>query len=182
MSKIYTRRGDQGMTRLADGKAISKNSELIDFFGCIDELGAFLSWALESLYDKDEFSELIKKIYRVQHELFELNSRLSPDVKRKNFVETSFSSHIAVLEQEIDNISKQLPPLKSFIFPGGGEASVRLHIARTVCRRAERAALRLNLSEDQKIMAAYLNRLSDWLYVAARYAVFLLNIEEIELR
>lgn len=172
MSKIYTRRGDRGMTTLADGKAVAKTSELIEFYGCLDELNAFLGWTLEACYGKNELNELSKKICRIQRELFDLIAQLAtPNIIR--------NSNIAVLEQEIDTISNQLPPVNFFILPGGGEVSSRLHIARAICRRAECAVFKLKLPRSKENIAAYLNRLSDWLYVVARYTAFLLKIEEI---
>jgi len=172
MSKIYTRRGDHGITTLANGKTAAKTSELIEFYGCLDELSAFLGWTLEACYSKNELNELSKKICRIQRELFDLNTQLIA-------ANVIGNSNIAVLEQEIDMISKQLPPLNFFILPGGGEISARLHITRAICRRAECAAFKLNLPQNKENITVYLNRLSDWFYIVARYAAFLLKIEEI---
>lgn len=174
MAKIYTRKGDYGKTLLANGKTVAKSSNLIEFYGTLDELNAFLGWGLEALYSREEFNELIKKIYRIQQELFGLSAQLTND-------EICFSQkNTLLLEEDIDSFSNNLPPLKSFVLPSGGEASVRLHIARAVCRRAERIVFKLEVSKNvQEIAATYLNRLSDWLYVAARYIAFISNVEEI---
>jgi len=174
MSKIYTKKGDRGTTSLASGKIVAKNSPEIEFLGCIDELTSFLGLAAEALSNQ---SELIKKIRRIQRELFALTTQVATD---KQFIFEI--QNIELLEKEIDEISKILPPLKFFILPSGGEGSARLHVTRAICRRSERMALQLNLTpEIREIIITYLNRLSDWLYIVARYAAFLLKIKEINL-
>lgn len=176
MLKLYTKTGDEGVTSLGGNKRIKKYSDVIELYGVVDELNAFLSYSAESLHRDKVFDGLFKKINRVQRELFDLSAHISTGQK------LVFSPHkITKLELEIDEMSERLPVLSSFILPSGGECAVRLHLARTVCRRAERVAFRLMDSKkvgDIKILAVYLNRLSDWLYVTARTAAMLVNTEE----
>lgn len=176
MTKIYTKTGDRGMTSLANGKKIKKTSPVIDLCGCLDELNSFLGLVVEFLCRNSEFNDLLKQHYRIQRELFELGVQISGGDK---FV---FSPQkITQLELEIDTMSDNLPLLKSFILPGGGEIASLLHIARAVCRRAERTAffvIESHSSESAENVAIYLNRLGDWLFIAARYVAFISNIEE----
>jgi len=167
ITKVYTRTGDKGDTQLAAGKAISKNSVRIQAIGEIDELNAFLGWVNEVLLN----TELHNKILRIQNEIFNLGAQLSVlSVDRRFDTPCIESKNIKILEEEIDAMNSSLSSLQSFILPGGGETATRLHIARTVCRRAERAIV--TLAEQEKLDGTeipYLNRLSDWLFVAARF-------------
>lgn len=174
MGKVYTKSGDDGFTSLADGKRVKKHSDIIELYGCVDELNVFLGYAAEVLCYKREFQDLFKQIYRIQRELFELSSYLLSSSK------FAINPHkISQLEIEIDAMSDRLPVLKSFILPGGGEYALRIHLARTVCRRAERAAFRVAESnKNAEIVGVYFNRLSDWLYTAARTAALIANVEE----
>jgi cob(I)alamin adenosyltransferase len=176
MVKLYTKKGDAGMTALASGKPVKKNSDLIELCGELDELNSFLGWTAEALCNKDHAcAELVKKILRVQKELFDIGWQLSSG--NKYVLEPQKIAH---LESEIDAMSEHLPVLKRFILPGGGECSCRFHLTRTICRRVERIAYRvLEKNDSFAFVAEYLNRLSDWLFCAARYIAFLSNIEEI---
>lgn len=156
--KIYTRTGDHGETSLFGGKRVAKNDTRIEAYGTVDELNSFLG----SITGFDE-------IPAIQSDLFEIGAHLaSPGTSRFPGVD---ESRITALEQSIDAMERELAPLTSFILPGGSAAAAQIHIARTVCRRAERRVVAL---EDDtpatQSTIAYLNRLSDWLFVAARFA------------
>lgn len=176
MAKIYTKQGDSGYTTVASGKLVKKTSELIELFGSLDELNSFLGLAAEALCEKQQFIDLLKYLYQVQGELLELGMQLATGNK------ILLGSHkINRLESEIDVLSEKLPVMTSFVLPGGGEIASRLHVARAVCRRSERAAFRVVKDiEMAGSVAVYLNRLSDWLYVAARFVAHQCNIEEIK--
>ena len=175
MSKVYTKSGDDGFTSLGNNKRVKKYSDVIELYGCVDELSVFLGYAAECLSYNQDFNELLKQIYRIQRELFELNTHLFSGQKY------AINPHkISKLEIEIDAMSQRLPILKSFILPSGGECASRIHLARVICRRAERVAFRLADSNDNaEIIGVYLNRLSDWLYTAARTAAMIVNAEEV---
>ena len=174
MGKIYTKSGDDGTTCLLDGKRVKKYSDVIDLYGCIEELNVFLGYTIESLYKNKEFHNLSKQIYNIQCDLFELGSHLSSSGT------FAINPHkISQLETEIDAMCENLPILKSFILPGGGECSLRINLARVVCRRAERSAFKLSENnKNAQIVGVYFNRLSDWLYMTARTVALILNIEE----
>ncbi len=179
ITKVYTKTGDKGMTRLAGGQAISKADLRIESYGTVDELNAWLGIAAELLREDDP-GKLRAPILRIQNELFDLGSQLAvlPEDRREN-TPVITSKDIETLEAEIDEMNNDLPMLKSFILPGGGMASAYLHVARTVCRRAERLLVRLEAAEalDGTEMI-YLNRLSDWFFVASRYAAMHAGIAE----
>ncbi len=174
MAKLYTKSGDDGFTSCGFGKRVKKSTEIIELYGSLDELSCYLAYAAEALLvSKLEAELLLKTIYRVQRELFELGSFLSSEGK-SNF---SFY-YVAQLENEIDIISTKLPVLESFALPSGGECAVRIHLARAVCRRAERSSFALG-NKNGQIAGIYLNRLSDLLYAAARLTAVISNAEEI---
>jgi len=160
LTKIYTRTGDKGATGLGDGSRVPKTSLRIEAIGAADELNSTLGVLLTEPLGAD-FSELLTQ---VQHELFELGSELSiPGHVRMH------AAQIKRLEQLLDHYNADLPPLKDFILPGGSRAAALCHLARTVCRRAERRVVGL-ASEEQlsPYCVQYLNRLSDLLFVLAR--------------
>jgi cob(I)alamin adenosyltransferase len=172
ITKVYTKTGDQGSTHLAGGQQVSKTSLRIEAYGGVDELNAQMGMVAESLNKMPRLKHLQKRIIRIQNELFDLGSQLAvlPEDRREN-TPVIKPADIERLEHEIDEMNGQLPILKSFILPGGGEISARLHVARTVCRRIEREVIRL--SEEDRLddtEIPYLNRLSDWLFVASRFA------------
>ena len=171
ITKVYTKKGDKGMTQLAGGQRVSKTSLRIEAYGGVDELNSALGFVLEVLRNNRELNGLKKNILRIQNELFNLGSQLAvlPQDRREN-TPVITKKNIKQIEIEIDEMNENLPHLTSFILPGGGEAAVRLHLARTICRRVERDVLRLfenELLDGTEI--PYLNRLSDWLFVAARF-------------
>ncbi|TWU65113.1 Cob(I)yrinic acid a,c-diamide adenosyltransferase [Crateriforma conspicua] len=167
--KIYTRSGDGGSTGLFGGPRVEKDDVRIEAYGTVDELNAVLGWSRSA-----GLPEAIDgQIENVQSELFSLGAELATPEPDKHGLRVIGSDHIERLETWIDDAERSLPELKSFILPAGDEASTRLHIARGVCRRAERRVVSLRrhvgdaISED---LVIYLNRLSDFLFVQARAA------------
>jgi len=163
--KIYTRTGDSGETSLFGGSRIAKNDPRIEAYGTVDELNSFLGIARASWPS----SPIDVQLQRVQSDLFDIGAYLaSPGTERFRSVD---AKRIKELEQEIDSMEADLQPLKTFIVPGGSPAAAQLHVARTVCRRAERRVVALkDSSAEMQTTTAYLNRLSDFLFVAARFA------------
>ena len=163
--KIYTRTGDAGQTSLFGGTRVGKSDPRIEAYGTVDELSSSIGVARASAVPDPVDAQLEE----VQNDLFEIGAHLaSPGTSRFAGVD---SSRIAALEQGIDAMESELPPLTSFILPAGSAAAALLHVARTVCRRAERRVVVLgDESEPTRSSIAYLNRLSDYLFVAARLA------------
>jgi cob(I)alamin adenosyltransferase len=166
--KIYTKRGDQGETDLLGGGRVSKDCARVEAYGAVDELNACLGQcAAESTHD--DLREIIRDI---QASLFDLGGYLaSPDTERreKASIPQPEDSDVERLESHIDVLEGELEPLKRFILPGGTRAAASLHLARTVCRRAERREIALHRMEPLSAVALrYLNRLSDLLFVMAR--------------
>jgi len=172
LNRIYTRTGDQGLTRLADGSQVSKASDRVGAYGEVDQLNAALGLArLETAGNPD----LDAMLARIQNDLFDLGADLAtPEKPGGPPALRIVPSQVERLEREIDALNASLSPLTSFVLPGGSRASAYLHLARTTCRRAERAAAAFlaALSESGVHGEAlrYLNRLSDFLFVAARFA------------
>jgi cob(I)alamin adenosyltransferase len=176
--KIYTKTGDQGQTGLFGGPRVAKCHVRIEAYGQVDELNAILGLArCQTLPPPVE-----QTLQRVQHELFAVGAELaSPDPARHGVVLLGPAA-IQRLEREIDHLEAGLPPLRQFILPAGCQAAALLHVARAVCRRAERAVVALAQSPDHSVSAgliAYLNRLGDYLFVAARYANLEANVAEV---
>ena len=165
LNKIYTKIGDKGSTQLGDGKMVNKNSLRVDAYGSVDEANATIGLSILRTNIK------IKKILKiVQNDLFDLGADLCiPDKKNTQKLKIT-KDRIDYIEEKIDNFNKELSSLNSFILPGGSESSTYLHIARTVTRRAERKIVALSKKEKiNPIAIIYLNRLSDLLFVLARY-------------
>ncbi len=166
--KIYTRTGDRGTTSLVGGIKVSKSDVNIDVYGTLDELNSFLGLLEAKVVQKYCHNILI----RIQNQLFVLSAEIAtPDPqKRDAYKDRILEKDIEFLEQTIDEISEKLPPLRSFILPGGSERGAICHIARTVCRRAERLLVKWGQEQEiEPIWLKYLNRLSDLLFVFARY-------------
>lgn len=167
--KVYTRTGDQGETGLGGGQRVPKDSLRIEAYGTVDELNSVIGTAIAAgLPDA-----LGVSLRRIQHELFDLGSDLCflEADKAKYTLPQIEPRHVAALEGEIDRMSEGLEPLRNFILPGGTPAAAHLHVARTVCRRAERRCLELSRHEAIGAhVVTYLNRLSDALFVMARAA------------
>jgi cob(I)alamin adenosyltransferase len=175
--KIYTKTGDSGETSLFGGQRVPKDALRIEAYGTVDELNSVLGIALAEGPD----GEIRPVLLQIQHQLFGLGADLATprSVTRKNIRRIEPRDSLQ-LEREIDRFDKLLKPLHSFILPGGSHFAARLHFARTVCRRAERVVVRLSRNEDiGEGMTMYLNRLSDLLFVLARYANQSAEISEI---
>jgi cob(I)alamin adenosyltransferase len=173
INRVYTKAGDQGQTALVGGQKVSKASPRVDCYGAVDELNAALGLVRTSLEGSPANQELGPIVARVQNELFNLGAELAtPDAERRARSPAVEERHVTALEAEIDRLNEDLPELKSFILPGGGWVSAYFHLARTVCRRAERLTVALVESGEEvgPQCIPYLNRLSDALFVFGRYA------------
>ena len=160
LSKIYTRTGDDGTTGLGDGTRVAKDSARVNAYGTVDEANSTIGLLLAAELP-DGVRELLT---RIQHQLFDLGGELCIPGHA-----AVFDADVDALEARLDHYTDDLPPLKDFILPGGGEAAARCHIARTVVRRAERDAVTLSRHDAVRPQAIrYLNRLSDLLFVLAR--------------
>jgi cob(I)alamin adenosyltransferase len=177
--KIYTKTGDAGETSLFDGTRTSKADLRVDAYGEVDELNACLGAARGACRDAD----LRDALAAIQQQLFAVGARLAdPLVKIAARVEKAAvrDEDVERLEQLIDRLETELPPLRRFILPGGAEAGAWLHVARTVCRRAERRVVALGEGAVEPIVLVYLNRLSDLLFVMARAANHRQGVPETE--
>jgi cob(I)alamin adenosyltransferase len=176
VNRVYTRGGDRGDTGLAGGQRLPKDAPRIESYGQVDELNAFVGAARATVEDlagsHPALAPLGPILLRVQHELFNLGSILATlpeDVRPRQARVTA--AEVARLEAEMDAMNADLPPLRSFVLPGGSRLNAELHVCRTVCRRAERACVALTRSENVPPEAVrYLNRLSDALFVWSRWA------------
>jgi len=169
LNRIYTRTGDKGLTRLSTGQPVSKASLRVEAYGGVDETNAFIGAARQHTKADAELDALLE---RIQNDLFDLGADLcAPEEGRKAEDRLRIAgAQVERLEREIDAMNGELEPLQSFILPGGSTEVAALHLARTVARRAERSAVALAEIEQVNPHAlAYLNRLSDHLFVAARY-------------
>ena len=175
LNRIYTKAGDGGETRLVGGQKVAKNSARIETYGTVDELSSCLGLARAALATPPvpagalELSDVIK---RIQNELFNLGSDLATLPQDRHPQQPLIEArHVAALEREIDVWNESLPELRSFVLPGGGWVAASLHLARTVCRRAERLVVSLRATEavGEQVLP-YLNRLSDALFVMSRHA------------
>jgi cob(I)alamin adenosyltransferase len=177
--KIYTKTGDQGSTALFGGARVPKNHIRIESYGTVDELNSYLGLVRDSLAD----SQVRDALKEIQDRLFTLGAILATDPsKDKEQLKTPdlLESDVLFLEQEIDRMETHLKPLKTFILPGGHPTVSFCHVARCVCRRAERMTVALNDNEPVlPIVMQYLNRLSDYLFVLGRYIAVLLEVKEV---
>jgi cob(I)alamin adenosyltransferase len=168
ITKVYTRTGDDGTTGLGTRKRVPKDSPRIEAYGTVDELNSVIGAAIAAGLDPT----LHRELARTQNDLFHLGSDLCiPEEDKAQFkVPQIEQRHVDVLERLMDRLSAELPPLENFVLPGGAPGAAWLHVARTVCRRAERAVIALGRKEPVGPFAIkYLNRLSDALFVMARY-------------
>jgi len=177
INRVYTGHGDQGTTSLVGGQEVSKANPRIASYGTVDELNAELGAARQTILDEygddEAFRELAETLLRIQHELFNLGSILATlpeDVGAK--MPRVTEEDVEALERSIDSYNEQLPELRSFVLPGGSRLNAQLHRARTICRRAERAVVRM--ADEGEVIESraltYLNRLGDALFVWARWA------------
>jgi cob(I)alamin adenosyltransferase len=173
LNKIYTRTGDAGTTALGTGERVPKHSARIAAYGTVDETNAAIGVA--RIHARDAHADVDAMLGRIQNDLFDLGADLTmPERGPKPARERLRVSEAQVkrLEDEIDAMNSQLSPLRSFVLPGGSAAAAALHVARTVCRRAERGMVELAGQPDEGVTAPalkYINRLSDLLFVASRY-------------
>jgi cob(I)alamin adenosyltransferase len=164
LTRIYTRGGDRGETSLGDGARVSKLDPLVRAYGDVDELNSLLGWTITSVGDD-------RRLRRIQNELFDLGADLSVPYAADDGKLRIDQPAIDRLELDCDEVNAALPELRSFVLPGGTEAAGRLHVARAVCRRAERTVLAAALERPVNPLApVYLNRLSDLLFILARTA------------
>ena len=177
LSRLYTRAGDLGQTRLGGGQKVPKSSLRLECYGTVDELNSVLG-LVRSL---EPCPEIAEPVLRIQNELFDLGSDLCflEEDKGKWPTPQIRPDQIDALEREIDSMQSQTGPLANFILPGGSRAAAALHVARTVCRRAERLCVRLAEEEAlAPLVIQYLNRLSDWLFAAPRLENAQAGVEE----
>lgn len=188
ISKVYTKFGDAGETMLADGQRVGKDAARIRSYGDIDECNAVLGLVRTELQreprrDRDEafLAALDGQLARIQQELFNLGAELATPKAAQGEASLKVEErHVEQLERDIDGWNDQLEPLKSFILPGGGPLAAAAHLARTVCRRAERELVALARIEPIRGEAMrYVNRLSDYLFVVSRIASHRLGYDEV---
>jgi cob(I)alamin adenosyltransferase len=178
--KIYTKTGDRGDTSLFGGQRVPKDALRIEAYGTVDELNSILG-ITRSLGTGPEIDAILA---RIQNELFELGADLAtPRSAERSQVERLEQHDVQGLEKIIDHLEPSLRPLRSFVLPGGSPVAAHLHFARTVCRRAERAVVRLSRNEDiGEVVITYLNRLSDLLFVLSRTVNHQAGIAEVKWR
>lgn len=172
--KIYTRTGDDGTTGLVGGSRIHKTDPLVDAIGTVDELNAVLGHCVTGLPEPD----LVAILTHAQSVLFEIGAEIATPPASKFDNATVGEAEVEALEVSIDELTVHLEPLRQFVLPGGSEHAARLHVARAVCRRAERSVLALE--SPRALVCMFLNRLSDWLFVAARTANARSNVEDVK--
>ena len=190
INRVYTKKGDRGSTSLVGGQKVSKAEARIEAYGTVDELNAFVGAARQSALEAStrpgaraaELGALAASLLRVQHELFNLGSLLATlqeDLHPKQARVTD--ADVIALELDMDRANRGLSPLRSFVLPGGSRLNADLHVARTVCRRAERlvVGLRAELVAIDDVAVRYLNRLSDAFFVWSREASLLEGVEEV---
>lgn len=174
--RIYTKTGDQGETGLFGGKRLSKAHIRIESYGTVDELNSCLGVVRDHLEDETLRDTLLS----IQSLLFTVGSKLASDPAKKMDLPGLIDADIEMLENGIDQMEEQLPALKNFILPGGHPTVSFIHLARTVCRRAERTVVALaEIESVEPILLTYLNRLSDYLFVLGRFVAQQLGVEEI---
>lgn len=176
-SNLYTRTGDDGTTSLVDGTRIAKDSARLEAYGTLDEFSSFLGVVLSH---KDCPEELKGQMLEVQSLLFDFGAYLATPSPEGEPKVSGVDEDLSKLESWIDVLDEQTPKIQKFVLPGGSELAAHCHVARTVCRRAERRILTLSATEyvDPQLIS-YINRLSDYLFIAARFINFMSGIDEI---
>lgn len=176
--QLYTRTGDKGQTSLIGGR-VDKDDIRVEAYGTLDEVNCFVGQAISEL-DHERFNDILMDLETIQHELFDCGGDLSNvSKKRKNKLQTE---SVLTLEERIDQLTKEAPPLEKFILPGGAKASASIHIARTVARRAERCIVSLSKADEDFpiVTLQYINRLSDYFFALARVINHRSNVKDIE--
>ena len=181
---IYTRTGDKGTTRLVDGSCVEKFNPRVEAYGCVDELNSVIGWvrseiqlcpAAIGLHDLDSTLE------QIQNRLFDIGSLLACEKDEVfKMLPPLREASISFLEHEIDKLTAELPELRQFILPTGHKVASAMHMARTACRRAERRSAEISIKDDRYLLSLqYLNRLSDYLFVAARWVNLKTKVTEV---
>jgi cob(I)alamin adenosyltransferase len=177
LTRIYTKTGDEGLTGLGGGRRVPKDSPRVSAYGTVDELNSAIGVALAlGLSDR-----LVDELGRIQNELFDLGSDLCwpSDDERRARIPTVQPHNVERLETLIDELNETVGPLSNFLLPGGSPGAAQLHVARTICRRAERATITLSREEAiGDLVLPYLNRLSDALFVMARFENHTRGVDE----
>jgi len=181
--KIYTKSGDKGQTSLFTGERVAKNDLFIEALGDVDECNSSLGVAISLLHDNQDLTETKKQLEAIQHTLFDVGAAIAtPRTKAatSKIEKTRFNSDDTIfLENWIDAMETELPKLQAFILPGGHPSGATLHLARSICRRAERSVVPLVGQADvDENVSIYLNRLSDYLFVASRFVNFKFKLPE----
>ena len=178
-NKIYTKTGDKGNTSLIGGKKIPKSHFRIDAYGTVDELNSYVGLCRDVITDEPGRAVLSG----IQDRLFTIGSSLAcdPGKETKIKIPRLKETDVLLLENEIDKMTDAIPPMKNFILPGGHVVLSHIHVARCICRRAERSVVKLQLKKEEvePVILKYLNRLSDYLFILARYTGHQLGVEEI---
>lgn len=177
LSKIYTRTGDKGETGLGDGSRVSKTATRIEAIGTVDELNSIVGVVVEDLLDShdNELLDIARFVRSLQHRIFDLGGELS--IPGYTIIT---SDHVTALEEQLDVLNEHLEPLENFILPGGSRLIANCHMARSICRRAERVVTAL--ADDTEVNTAaqeFLNRLSDYLFVLARSCARITGVDEV---
>ncbi|MFK7873204.1 MAG: cob(I)yrinic acid a,c-diamide adenosyltransferase [Oligoflexales bacterium] len=176
LDRIYTGVGDKGMTCLGTGRKVLKSSSRIEAYGTVDELNSWVGLVLQVCSKEDALWSA--DLERVQNHLFDIGGELS--VPGFDKVQVLDQGDINFLEKKMDEVNEKLPPLENFVLPGGDLRNAYLHMARTVCRRAERCVVSLGCEEDVRdVVRVYLNRLSDWFFVMSRWCCVSRGVREV---
>jgi len=170
--KIYTKTGDAGKTSLLSGERVSKFHDRIEAYGTVDELNSFVGLLMSEI----EFNDISTNLISIQNNLLNIGSLLAVESEISFSIPGITNSDLKVLENKMDEMNETLPEIKNFILPGGNKIVALCHVCRTICRRAERMAFKVNADEKALI---YLNRLSDYFFVLSRYLSMKTNAIEI---
>jgi cob(I)alamin adenosyltransferase len=174
--RIYTKSGDKGETSLVFGERVAKNDPRVEAYGTCDEANSYIGFAISLFGEDEKWDQLKQSLHIIQTKLFHIGAELAtPPGKKVGW--PILEEDVSFLEKEIDEMDEKLPPLTNFILPGGVSAGAALHIARTVVRRAERSAIQLK-EQVNPVTLKYLNRLSDYLFVAARWVNHQAGVKE----
>lgn len=179
--KIYTKTGDQGFTSLLGGERVPKNHPRLMVIGTLDELNSYLGWVRDDLNISPSLKNIQTPILEIQNYIFNIGSILAAEDSQLLTVKIPNEDSIGNLEKWMDNLDQCLPDLSNFILPGGHSIVSKCHVTRSICRRAEREIFGLSLEFNFPIeIITYINRLSDFLFVLARFVGFQLQVEEIK--
>lgn len=179
-NKIYTKTGDKGFTSLFGGQRVFKNNERIEAYGTVDEINSIIGFLRDSISNYDKLLNKSDELLWIQRKLFNLGSILATDPQNDYPIKNFEENEISFLENAIDEMQRVLPELKNFIIPGGHPWVSSCHIARSVCRRGERRLVTLFETDPKiEILIIFLNRLSDYLFVLARFISYQVDAPEV---